>query len=314
MRTSKDTTSTIKKNGQHKELFGQTFKLVRNGLDENEIRSFVDSLLGQNASLLAKLEHLDSLKKLAEMTVVEAQKEAESIRDEIEGNANTKAAAILAEAAEAAEKQGKERIEDAKRYADVINTGAEVIRAAAVEEANRIKAEAAQNAEELLREIRSSSKKETQEALKIKKEQFKKHYKQIYKELLANLDSITETTIPSNNSASSLAQGKRPSQPNRLSAAKEQFKKHYKQIYNEKSISAKKLLANLDTITEKTILSADKTASRLSQYSLSESRLLGEWSYIFCLFVWLATELVFLRFRQEMNRLNSHLPRFRLTH
>jgi vacuolar-type H+-ATPase subunit H len=284
MRTSKDTTSTIKKNGQQKELFGRTFKLVRNGLDEDEIRSFVDSLIEQNASLLAKLEHLDSLKKLAEMTVIEAQKEAESLRVEIEGNANTKAAAILAEATEAAEKQVKERIKEAKRYAEVINTGAEVIRAAAVEEANRLKAEAAQNAEELLREIRSSSKKETQEALKIKKEQFKKHYKQIYKELLANLDSITETTIPSNNSVPRLAQGKRPSQPNRLSAVKEE------------SISP-----------------MVRTASRLFQYSLRESRLLAKWLYIFYLFLWLGLLLVLRRFRQAMNRLIARLPRFKLT-
>jgi vacuolar-type H+-ATPase subunit H len=284
MRTSKDTTSTTKKNGQQKELFGRTFKLVRNGLDEDEIRSFVDSLIEQNASLLAKLEHLDSLKKLAEMTVIEAQKEAESIRVEIEGNANAKAAAILAEGTEAAEKQVKERIEEAKRYADVINTGAEVIRAAAEEEANRLKAEAAQNAEELLREIRASSKKEAQDSLRIRKEQFKKHYKQIYKELLANLDSITETTIPSNDSVSGLAQGKRPSQPNRLSAVKEE------------SISP-----------------MDRIASRLFQYSSRELTLLVKWLYIFCIFVWLGLQLVLHRFRQAMNRLIAHLPRFRLT-
>jgi vacuolar-type H+-ATPase subunit H len=284
MRTTKDTTSTPKKNGQQKELFGRTFKLVRNGLDEDEIRSFVDSLVEQNASLLAKLEHLDSLKKLAEMTVIEAQKEAESIRVEIEGNANAKAAAILAEATEAAEKQVKERIEEAKRYAEVINTGAEVIRAAAEEEANRLKAEAAQNAEELLREIRASSKKEAQDSLRIRKEQFKKHYKQIYKELLANLDTITETTVPSNDSVSGLARGKRPSQPNRLSAVKKE------------SISP-----------------MDRIASRLFQYSLRELTLLAKWLYIFCIFVWLGLQLVLHRFRQAMNRLNAHLPRFRLT-
>jgi vacuolar-type H+-ATPase subunit H len=284
MRTSKDTTSTTKKNGQQKELFGRTFKLVRNGLDEDEIRSFVDSLVEQNASLLAKLEHLDSLKKLAEMTVIEAQKEAEGIRVEIERNANAKAAAILAEATEAAEKQVKERIEEAKRYAEVINTGAEVIRAAAEEEANRLKAEAAQNAEELLREIRASSKKEAQDSLRIRKEQFKKHYKQIYKELLANLDTITETTIPSNDSISGLAQGKRPSQPNRLSAVKEE-----------------------------PISPMDKIASRLFRYSLRELTLLAKWLYIFCIFVWLGFQLLLHRFRQAMNRLSAHLPRFRLT-
>jgi len=284
MRTTKDTTSTPKKNGQQKELFGRTFKLVRNGLDEDEIRSFVESLIEQNASLLAKLEHLDSLKKLAEMTVIEAQKEAEGIRVEIEGNANAKAAAILAEATEAAEKQVKERIEEAKRYAEVINTGAEVIRAAAEEEANRLKAEAAQHAEELLREIRASSKKEAQDSLRIRKEQFKKHYKQIYKELLANLDTITETTIPSNDSVSGLAQGKRPSQPNRLSAVKEE------------SISP-----------------MDRIASRLFQYSSRELTLLAKWLYIFCIFVWLGFQLLLHRFRQAMNRLNAHLPRFRLT-
>jgi hypothetical protein len=70
MKTAKETTITKKKNCQQKELFGRTFKIVRNGLDENEVVSFLGGLIQENADLVAKLENLDSLKKLAENAVI----------------------------------------------------------------------------------------------------------------------------------------------------------------------------------------------------------------------------------------------------
>ena len=202
MKTAKETTitSTRKKNGQQKELFGRTFKIVKNGLDEDEIVSFLGDLIEQNTSLVDKLENLASLKKLAENTVIEAQNEAERIRLETEENAKAMASGIIAEAKEAAEKNARERIEEIER-------SAEAIRATAEEEANRIKAEASQKAEELSIGIRATAQEEAQNALRIKREQFKKHYRQIYKELVVNLDSITEITNSSTGSVSVAPQG-----------------------------------------------------------------------------------------------------------
>ena len=183
MKTAKETTIAKKKNGQQKELFGRTFKIVKNGLDEAEIVSFLGGLIEQNTNLVAKLEHLDSLNKLAENKVIEAQNEAERIRSEIEQNAKDTASAIIAEAKEAAEKIARDRTEETERSVEAIKAGAE-------EEANRIKAEASQKAEQLAIKIRATVEKET----RAKKEQLKKYYKQVYKELVANLDSFVETT------------------------------------------------------------------------------------------------------------------------
>ncbi len=85
-----------------KEIWGRRFKIVKNGLDEAEVVSFVTSLIEQNKELTTKLEHIDTLKKLAEKTVIEAEKQAKDIKAEIEGKAQARAEAILAEAEEKA--------------------------------------------------------------------------------------------------------------------------------------------------------------------------------------------------------------------
>lgn len=46
---------------QEKELWGHTFKLVNRGLDEAEVYSFVESLIGQYGNLAKRLEHLESV-------------------------------------------------------------------------------------------------------------------------------------------------------------------------------------------------------------------------------------------------------------
>jgi cell division initiation protein len=199
MKTAKETTITKKKNGQQKELFGRTFKIVRNGLAEDEVVSFLGGLIQENADLVAKLENLDSLKKLAENAVIEAQNEAEGIKSKIEQNTKETASAIIAEAKEAAEKNARERMEEAERSIETIKANAE-------KEANRIKAEARQKAGELAQEIRATAQKEMQNVLRTKKEQLKRYYKQIHKELVANLDSITEITNPSAGSISDMPQ------------------------------------------------------------------------------------------------------------
>lgn len=51
---------------------------VKDGLDD-DIASFINSLIDQNSQLVNKLEHMDSLKELADRIVLEAHKEAAEI-------------------------------------------------------------------------------------------------------------------------------------------------------------------------------------------------------------------------------------------
>ena len=148
-----------------REIWGRKFKIVKNGLDEAEVFSFIGGLIDQNNALASKLEHLDSLTKLAERTVIEANKQAQSTKKEGEEKANAGAASIIAEAEEKARKEidritsegerkarqsAQEKIAAAEQQAQSMLTAAEEkaesIKANADDEANRITAEAKQNA------------------------------------------------------------------------------------------------------------------------------------------------------------------------
>jgi vacuolar-type H+-ATPase subunit H len=148
-----------------KEIWGRKFKIVKNGLDEAEVFSFIGGLIEQISALTSRLEHLDSLTKLAERTVIEANKQAQSIKKETEEKANASAASIVADAEEKARKESdriiaegeekakqstEEKITAAERQAQSILTAAqekaESIKTNADAEANGIIAEAKQNA------------------------------------------------------------------------------------------------------------------------------------------------------------------------
>ena len=61
------------------ELWGRQFNLVKNGLSEAQVVSFVNDLAKQHDVLLQRHEHLSALTKLAERTVTEADKLAKNI-------------------------------------------------------------------------------------------------------------------------------------------------------------------------------------------------------------------------------------------
>jgi vacuolar-type H+-ATPase subunit H len=88
-----------------RELWGRKFKIVKNGLDEAEVFSFIGGLIDQNNALASKLEHLDSLTKLAERTVIEANKQAQITKKEAEEQANARTASIIADAEEKARRE-----------------------------------------------------------------------------------------------------------------------------------------------------------------------------------------------------------------
>jgi len=109
-------------------LGGRDFKRVKNGVDEAQVGSFIDELIKERDELSQSKHHISSLTKLAETTIVEAEKMANQIKTEAAEQAKAESASILDEAkhqaqgmaeekkAEALERAGKEA-EDIKSEA-----------------------------------------------------------------------------------------------------------------------------------------------------------------------------------------------------
>jgi vacuolar-type H+-ATPase subunit H len=151
--------------GKMKEISGHKFRIVKNGLDESEVFNFISGLLEHNKHLSDKMEHMDSLTKLAERTVIEANKQAESTKKETlekanseagkiiavsEGKAKAEANNIIAAARQEAERKSQETLTAAQQQAQGIlkeaSGKAEVIKSSAEQQANRITSEAKLNA------------------------------------------------------------------------------------------------------------------------------------------------------------------------
>jgi len=101
-----------------KEIGGQRFRIVKNGLDEAAVASFISALTRQNNELANKLEHLSALTKLAESTVVEAEEQAKSIRMQAEEEGKAQAASIIGAAEEQAKSEGDKIIAESKQRAE----------------------------------------------------------------------------------------------------------------------------------------------------------------------------------------------------
>ena len=114
------------------ELWEHDFAIVRNGLDEEQVISFVNELISQRGTFLQRQEHLSSLTKLAERIAAEADNMAKQTNEEAVEQAKVETTAILAKA----EEQAQQMIEE--KRAEVIamaNREAEAIRANAQQQA-----------------------------------------------------------------------------------------------------------------------------------------------------------------------------------
>ncbi|MBE0479829.1 MAG: hypothetical protein IBX68_02500 [Dehalococcoidia bacterium] len=168
--------------GNNAALWRQKFKRVKDGLDEEQVFSSMNSLIEQNSQLTARLEHLDSLTKLAENTVIEADRLATAIRQEIEQNAREQAASTVAEAEEkaagivAGANQAKEAAERAiaegreKARLDAESVVAKA-RTEAEAEKERILAEARQTGDAILQEETEKAEQQAEMMLKAAEEQ-----------------------------------------------------------------------------------------------------------------------------------------------
>jgi uncharacterized protein YktA (UPF0223 family) len=113
-------------------LAGCEFKRAKNGLDETQVTSFINELVQQRDKLAESQDHLASLNRLAERTIVEADKLAKQIKTEASEQAKADSAAIVDKAKEQARQMVEKKVAEAVRLAD--------------EEAAAIKAKAEQEA------------------------------------------------------------------------------------------------------------------------------------------------------------------------
>jgi len=127
-------------------LGGRELTRVKNGLDEAQVAPFIDELTRERDKLAQSQDHIASLNRLAEMTVVEADKLAAQIKTEVEEQANAEGNAIIDKAKEQARQMAEQKIAEA---VEIANEKANAIQAKAEEEAalmlererNKIKSE-----------------------------------------------------------------------------------------------------------------------------------------------------------------------------
>jgi len=113
-------------------LGGREFKRVKNGLDEAQVASFINALIKERDKLAQSQNHIASLNRLAEISIVEADKLAMQIKTEATEQAKAESAAIIDKAKEQARQMAEKRIAEAVELAD---EKANAIRAKAEEEA-----------------------------------------------------------------------------------------------------------------------------------------------------------------------------------
>ena len=118
-------------------LGGREFRRVKSGLDEVEVASFIDELVRDRDKLAQSQHHIGALTKLAETTIVEADRLAGQIKMEATQQAKAESAAIIGKAKEQAQqivaKKEAEVLKTAHEEADAIRIEAERKAAALVE-------------------------------------------------------------------------------------------------------------------------------------------------------------------------------------
>ncbi len=100
-----------------KELWGVSFSITPQGLSEEQVVSFVNELREKSAAEREEHEKQASLLKLAEQTVVEADRLAETIKERARDESQAEAAMIRAGAETSAQEDARKIIEAAEQEA-----------------------------------------------------------------------------------------------------------------------------------------------------------------------------------------------------
>ena len=183
-----------------KYLWGHEFTLVKDGLDEEEVDSFVKELSANGNSLLEQSNRLISLKSLSEQmeklvsdaleSVTEFQEEAtrdaEQGRDRILEEARQKADTIVSEAEESALSIKQQAEEAATEYTQEAEKRVADLKAEAEAARNAI-SDAKEEAEDLIAEAEEKARKIESEA--------KEHVAHIYEESTEEAETLIESAF-----------------------------------------------------------------------------------------------------------------------
>lgn len=157
-------------NEDNVELWGQKFSIVKKGLDKSEVAPFVDEIIKERDQLLKHSEHFNSLTKLAERTVAEADGLAEEIKREASEKGREEAEGLISKANE----QAKQIVEE--KRAEIVSS--------ANEEAKVIISRAKEEVKQLVEDYKE----------KIQPE-IKNITKQLYNQLVNQLDGFRQQTV-----------------------------------------------------------------------------------------------------------------------
>jgi cell division septum initiation protein DivIVA len=141
------------------ELWGREFNIVKNGLSEAQVISFVNDLAKQHDILLQRQEHLAALTKLAERTVSEADKLADELKQDARKQAKNETSKMMSEAETSAKNQSDRIISEAEVKAEQLIKEKEAhAMTAAAEQAEAIKSTAEMLATETKRDAEAEAK------------------------------------------------------------------------------------------------------------------------------------------------------------
>jgi len=144
-----------------KRIYDQEFNIVEEGLDEGQVVGFIAKLMQEHKELVQQFQSIESLGRLAQATVVEAEKLAMTIKEEAKRQAETETARIIHES----EKKAGAIVADAARMERLAAEEATAILCRAKEEAEAMKAEARRESESFVTQAKHRIEAEAENAI-----------------------------------------------------------------------------------------------------------------------------------------------------
>ena len=220
-------------------LEGREFKRVKNGLDEAQVATLIEELIKERDELAQSQDHIASLNRLAEMTVVEADRLATQVKTEATEQAKAEGTAIIDKAREQARQITEKEIAEAVEIAN--------------EKANSIKAKAEEEAAMLLESERNEIRTELRNLVN-----------QQFGYMLEELEGLKQR-----------AEAVQVDFGNKLSAPGEDNSAVTAKIAEELDAAAAKIIEESDTLVAEVAEKEDTTAAEIveeSEISVAEER------------------------------------------
>ena len=106
-----------------KNLWGQEFRVVAEGLAETDVVIFVEKMMREHREKNDQLKHIKALHRLAQKTVEDAEQLANSVKAEAKATSETEADSVMSEA----DARAKEIIDEASKIVPEAQAKAEKI-------------------------------------------------------------------------------------------------------------------------------------------------------------------------------------------